>query len=225
MRIAVFGTGVVGKTVAGKLDEIGHEVLVGTRDPEATKVRTEPGQFGEPSYADFVATHPKVKTETYADAARNAEIVVNATSGTGAIEALSSAGGLAGKVIMDISNPLDFSKGFPPRLSLCNDDSLGEQIQRAFPQAKVVKTLNTVNAFLMVAPAQLAGGDHTMFVCGNDGDAKQKVTSLLTEGFGWKDVLDLGDITNARGTEMLLPIWTRIYASTKNPMFGFKIVR
>jgi hypothetical protein len=225
MRIAVFGTGVVGKTVAGKLDELGHEVAVGTRDPDATKARTEPGQFGEPSYADFLATHPKVKTETYAVAARDAEIVVNATSGAGAIEALKSAGALAGTLIMDISNPLDFSKGFPPRLTVCNDDSLGEQIQRAFPEAKVVKTLNTVNAFLMVAPAQLAGGDHTMFVCGNDGDAKQKVTTLLTEGFGWRDVLDLGDITNARGTEMLLPIWTRIYASTKNPMFGFKVVR
>ena len=226
MRIAVFGTGVVGKTIAGKLDELGHEVSVGTRDPEATKARKEPGQFGEPSYAEFVAAHPKVKTASYADAARDAEIVVNATSGTGALDALKSAGsGLAGKVIMDISNPLDFSKGFPPRLTVCNDDSLGEQIQRAFPEAKVVKTLNTVNAFLMVAPAQLAGADHTMFVCGNDAAAKQKVTSLLTEGFGWKDVLDLGDITNARGTEMLLPIWTRIYAATQNPMFSFKVVR
>ena len=226
MRIAVFGTGMVGKTVAGKLDELGHEVSVGTRDPEATEARTEPGQLGDPSYADFIAQHPNVKTRTYADAARDAEIVVNATSGAGALAALKSAAdGLAGKVVMDIANPLDFSNGFPPTLSVCNDDSLGEQIQRAFPDAKVVKTLNTVNAYLMVDPQRLAGGDHTMFVCGNDADAKQKVTSLLTEGFGWKDVLDLGDISNARGTEMLLPIWTRIYAATQQPMFGFKVVR
>lgn len=227
MRIAVFGTGMVGKTVAGKLDALGHEVTIGTRDPEATKARTEPGQYGDPSYADFLAAHPDVKTETFADAAGNAELVVSATSGAGALEALKSAGdgALDGTIVMDITNPLDFSNGFPPSLSVCNDDSLGEQIQRAFPKAKVVKTLNTVNAHLMVDPQQLAGGDHTMFVCGDDADAKQKVTNLLTEGFGWKDVMDLGDLTNARATEMLVVLWARIYASTQAPMFAFKVVR
>jgi len=152
--------------------------------------------------------------------------VVNATNGMGAVKALEAAGAanLKGKVVLDISNPLDFSKGMPPSLSVCNTDSLGETLQRAFPDAKVVKSLNTVNATLMVAPGNLAGGDHTMFVCGNDGGAKSQVKELL-QAFGWKDVIDLGDITNARGTEQLLPIWVRLMGALKTPGFNFKVVR
>ena len=122
------------------------------------------------------------------------------------------------------TDPLDFSKGMPPSLTVCNTDSLGEQIQRAFPQTKVVKTLNTMNAYLMVGPKQLADGGHTVFLSGNDAGAKQAVTKLL-ESFGWKDIFDLGDISTARGTEMILPIWVRIFGATKNPMFQFKLVR
>jgi hypothetical protein len=132
---------------------------------------------------------------------------------------------LNGKVLIDIANPLDFSQGMPPTLTVCNTDSLGEQIQRAYPNVKVVKTLNTVNAFLMVNPGQLANADHTMFVCGNDAAAKAQVTEWLKGWFGWKDVIDLGDITNARGTEMLLPIWVRLWGALQSPMFNFKIVK
>lgn len=151
---------------------------------------------------------------------------MNATTGTGSLAALASAGedNLAGKILVDIANPLDFSKGMPPSLTVCNTDSLGEQIQRAFPRTKVVKTLNTMNAYLMVEPRQLAGGAHTVFMSGNDVGAKETVHKLL-ESFGWQDIVDLGDITTARGTEMMLPIWVRVWGATQNPMFSFKLVR
>jgi len=153
--------------------------------------------------------------------------VINATAGTGSLEALKLAGdgNLKGKIVIDIANPLDFSKGMPPTLSVCNSDSLGEQIQRAFPQVTVVKTLNTMTAALMVDPGQLAGGDHHVFVSGNDTGAKARVTELLKSWFGWRQVIDLGDITTARGTEMILPLWLRLWGALGTPMLNFKIVR
>ena len=170
---------------------------------------------------------PRSRLDTFAAAAAAAEMVFNATKGDVTLAVLEQAGAasLAGKVLVDIANPLDFSKGMPPSLFISNDDSLGEQVQRAYPDTFVVKTLNTVSAPLMVEPRLLADGAHTMFVCGDDADAKAKVSGLLTEGFGWRDVIDLGDISNSRGTEMLLPIWVRLFAVTKHPMFGFSVVR
>lgn len=152
--------------------------------------------------------------------------MVNATNGAGSIAALEAAGEehLAGKVLVDVSNPLDFSHGMPPSLLVSNTDSLGERIQRRFPATRVVKALNTMNAHLMVDPKQLAGGDHSVFVSGDDPDAKTQVTELL-EAFGWSDVIDLGDITTARGTEMYLPLWTRLLATVGTPMFTIKVVR
>jgi predicted dinucleotide-binding enzyme len=126
-------------------------------------------------------------------------------------------------VLVDIANPLDFSQGMPPSLFVSDTDSLGERIQRRFPQARVVKALNTVNAYVMVDPKRVAGGDHTTFVSGNDADAKKEVLGLL-EAFGWSDVVDLGDITTARGTEMYLTLWLRIMGATQNPMFNIKVV-
>jgi predicted dinucleotide-binding enzyme len=124
-----------------------------------------------------------------------------------------------------VSNPLDFSQGFPPTLSVCNADSLAEQLQRAFPRVKVVKTLNTTTAALMVNPAAVGGGDHTMFVAGNDESARGAVARWLGEWFGWRDVIELGDLSNARGMEMLLPMWVRLMRTLGTPMFNFKIVR
>ena len=226
MRFAVFGTGVVGKTLAHALDARGHAVVVGTRDPADTRQRTTPGAFGDPPMAQWLADHPAVSLATYADAASDADLIINATSGQASLAAITAAAAhLAGKVVIDVSNPLDFSRGMPPRLSVCNDDSLGEQVQRAVPDARVVKALNTVNANLMVDPGALAGGEHTLFICGDDAAAKATVRALLTETFGWSDVVDLGGITMARGTEMLLPLWTRVWIATQNPMFSFKLVR
>jgi predicted dinucleotide-binding enzyme len=226
MKIGVLGTGPVGQTIAAKLSELGHAVSIGTRDPAATLARTSPDTFGNPPFKVWREKHPQIEFGTFAQAAAHGELVVNATTGTGSLEALKAAGetNLASKVLIDISNPLDFSKGMPPSLTVCNTDSLGEQIQRAFPHTKVIKTLNTMNAYLMVEPKKLADGDHTIFVSGNDMDAKQTVSKLL-ETFGWRDIVDLGDITSARGTEMMLPIWVRIWGATKNPMFSFKLVR
>ena len=142
------------------------------------------------------------------------------------LDALRAAGAqnLQGKVLIDVSNPLDFSRGMPPTLSICNTDSLGEQIQKAFPEAKVVKTLNTVTAALMVDPS-LIPGVHTMFVSGNDTKAKAEVIQLLHEGFGWKDVVDLGDITAARAQEMYLALWLRLYMKFQTPNVNVLAVR
>ena len=131
---------------------------------------------------------------------------------------------LAGKVLMDIANPLDFSHGFPPSLNPVNTDSLGEQIQRAFPEARVVKTLNTMTASVMVDPASVAGGDHSVFVSGNDAAAKETVAGLLKD-FGHRDIIDLGDITTARGAEMILPIWLRVWGALGTGAFNFKVAR
>ena len=226
MKIAVLGTGGVGQALAGRLAELGHDVTVGTRDVAATMARTGPDGMGNPPFSAWTPAHPSVKLAAFADATAAAELVVNATSGSVSIAILTTAGAdhLAGKIVLDISNPLDFSRGFPPTLFVKDTDSLGEQIQTAFPQAKVVKTLNTLTAALMVRPKLLADGAHSVFVSGNDAEAKKTVTGLL-ESFGHTDVIDLGDISTARGTEMVLPIWLLLMGSLNTRMFNFKIVR
>lgn len=168
-----------------------------------------------------------MKLGSFAEAAAHGQIVVNATNGAVSLEALRAAGeaNLNGKVLMDIANPLEISPGMPPSLFVSNTDSLAEQIQRAFPGVKVVKILNTMNAYVVANPRQLADGDHHVFVSGNDADAKAQVTGLLKDGFGWKHVIDLGDITTARGAEMILPIWLRLRGALQTPLFNFKIVK
>ncbi len=226
MKIAVLGTGTVGRTLAGRAASLGHDVAIGTRDPQATLARTDTDAMGNAPYSAWQADHADVALLPFADAAAHGELVVNASSGGASLEVLRLAGAenLAGKVLVDVANPLDFSNGFPPSLSVKDTDSLAEQIQRAFPDAKVVKTLNTLNAALMVDPAELAGGDHTIFVSGDDAGAKATVTELLGS-FGWKDIIDLGDLSTARGAEMLLPIWLRLMNTLGTPAFNFKIVR
>lgn len=214
MKIAVLGTGTVGQAVAARLAELGHTVTMGTRDPLATRAREQ-----------FVEA-PGVRLATFAEAAADAEVVVNATNGAATLDVLDTAGAdnLSGKVLIDIANPLDFSRGFPPTLIVKDTDSLGEQVQRAFPEARVVKTLNTMNASVMVHPETVADGDHTVFVAGNDSAAKAMVTALLTE-LGHTDVLDLGDITAARGVEMYLPLWVRMMQVFSGAKFQIKVVR
>jgi len=227
MRIGIIGTGMVGQALAAKLSELGHDVVIGTRSVSATLARAATDGYGNPPYVAWQSQHPKVKLATFAEAATHAEIVINATSGGGSVAALTLAGekNLNEKIVIDVANPLDFSKGMPPSLTVCNTDSLAEQIQRAFPSAKVVKTLNTVNALVMVDPSRVAGADHHLFISGNDPGAKTKVSGLLKSWFGWKHIIDLGDITTARGTEMILPMWVRVFGALKTPMFNFKIVQ
>ena len=226
MKVGVLGTGVVGRTIARKLEELGHEVSIGTRDVDALVARTEPDAMGNEPFASWTTANPQVSVGTFADAAAHGEMLVNATNGASSIDALEAAGlqNLDGKILVDVSNPLDSSQGMPPTLFVSNTDSLGERIQRAFPSVKVVKALNTVTAAVMVDPSAVAGGRHTIFVSGNDDGAKAKVSELL-RSIGWADVLDLGDITTARGAEMYLPLWLRLWGALGSPMFNVSIAR
>jgi 8-hydroxy-5-deazaflavin:NADPH oxidoreductase len=213
MQIGILGSGMVGQTVGAKLVELGHDVVIGTRDP--AKISEWLQQVGGSARAG-----------SGAEAAAHGEIVVNATAGTASLDALNAAGAenLRGKILIDIANPLQFVDG-KPTLTISNTDSLAEQIQRAFPDTRVVKTLNTLNAPLMVNPAALADGDHTIFVSGDDADAKAQVIDLLRDGFGWRNIVDLGDISTARGTEALLLIWVQLWGALGTPSFNFKIVQ
>ena len=215
MKIGILGTGMVGNTIGSKLVQSGHEVKMGSRSANNEKA------------AEWVKENGTNASQgTFAEAAAFGELVFNCTGGVFSMEALAqvNAESLAGKILIDCANPLVFSKDAPPSLSVCNTDSLGEQIQRAFPEAKVVKTLNTMNCNVMVNPSVVAG-DHEIFVSGNDADAKAKVTEMLKDWFGWKSVTDLGDITTARGTEMLLPIWLNLMGLLQTPLFNFRIVK
>lgn len=215
MRIGVLGTGMVGQAIAGRLVELGHDVVMGAREA------------ANPKAADWVAQHPAGRAGSFADAAGHAELVVNATAGARSLAALAAAGGaetLAGKVLVDVSNPLDQSRT-PIGLTVVDTDSLGEQIQRAYPGARVVKTLNTVNADVMVHPERVPG-EHTIFVAGDDPDAKRVVRGLLA-GFGWPEggILDLGGIQAARGMEMYLPLWLSMMGALGTVRFNVHVVR
>lgn len=225
MKIGVLGTGIVGRSHAARLTELGHEVTMGTRDVARSLAVSNSDTMGNPPLREWLDRNPQVRLGTFSEAAKHGDMVINAINGQHAMEALKMAGEehLQGKTIMDISNPLDFSKGMPPSLFISNNDSLGEQVQKAYPKAKVVKTLNTVNAILQVDPRKLLEGDHSAFVSGNDAEAKNMVVQIL-KGYGWKGIIDLGDITTARGAEMVLPIWVRLFGILKTPMFNFKIV-
>jgi predicted dinucleotide-binding enzyme len=215
MKLGVLGTGSVGQTIGSKLAALGHDVKMGAR--AATNEKAE---------AWTKATGRATSHGTFADAAAFGELIFNCTSGKAALEVLRAAGAanLRGKILVDVSNPLDFSKGAPPTLFTPSGDSLGEQIQREFPEVKVVKTLNTVTAAVMVDPVRLGGGEHDVFLSGNDAGAKARVTELLRGGFGWKHVVDLGDITTACATETYLLLWVRLYGALGTASFNVKLV-
>lgn len=229
MKVAVIGTGGVGQTIASKLSSLGHQVMIGTRNVAEKLASQAKDGYGNPPFAQWHKLNQQIKPGTFAKAAAFGELIINATQGGNSVNALKLADpkNLNGKILIDIANPLDFSKGMPPCLipELSNTHSLGEEIQKSFPQVKVVKTLSTMWAGLMVNPAMINNGDHTNFICGNDLEAKQKVKLLLNE-FGWKNenILDLGDISSSRGVEAILPIWLRIMGNKQSAAFNFKIV-
>ena len=216
MRIGVLGTGTVGRTLGSALLRSGHEVRLGSRTA---------GNEAAVAWAAEVGDAGPASEGTFADAAGFGELVINATAGATSLDALRLAGGeqLAGKVLVDVANPLDFSQGMPPTLTVCNDDSLAEQIQRAYPEVRVVKALNTVTAAVMVAPG-LVEGLHTMFVAGDDAAAKAQACELLQE-FGWPAdaILDLGDIRGARGMEMYLPLWLSLYGAKGTAVLNVEV--
>lgn len=228
MNIAVIGTGAVGQAMAKKFSNLGHKVFMGTRDVEQSRNRKEQDAWGAPGIGSWIQENPEVELTTFKQAAEKGnDLLILAVNGMAAINTLKNIGEelLNGKVMIDISNPLDFSKGFPPTLSVCNTESLGEHIQNSFPKLKVVKALNSVSNSIMINP-QLIEGDHVVFICGNDAGAKIEVGSIL-ESFGWKpeNIVDLGDITSSRGTEMILPLWTRLMGKYQSPLFNINIVK
>lgn len=216
MKIGVLGTGMVGRTIATKLVGLGHEVTMGSRTADNEHAVAWAAEAGDGASCG-----------TFADAAIAGELLFNCTAGSASVDALVSAGAdhLRGKVLIDLANPLDFSAGMPPTLWVCNIDSLGEQIQRAFPDVRVVKTLNTMNCQVMVDPARVPG-DHDVFVSGNDEGAKTQVKQLLGS-FGWGEgqIVDLGDITTCRGPEMYLAMWLRLMGALGTGDFNIKVVR
>ena len=214
MKLGVLGTGMVGNAIGTKLVALGHDVKMGSRTATNEKAEAWAKQAGRGA-----------SQGTFADAAAHGEVIFNCTSGAGALEALTSAGkeNLRDKVLVDVAVPLDFSKGMPPTLFVFGDDSLGEQIQRAFPETKVVKALNTVNCQVMVDPSRVPG-DHDIFVSGNDAAAKATVTEILRDWFGWKSVIDLGDISTARGTESYLMLWLRLWGALGSADFNIKVI-
>lgn len=225
MKIAVLGTGMVGRAHAGKLVGLGHDVVIGTKDPAKTMAQDKPDSMGSPPFSVWHKENSQIKLVSFSDAAKHGEVVFEALHGAAVVEVLSSVkADLAHKILIDIANPLDFSKGMPPSLFVSNTDSLGEQVQKALPETKVVKTFNTMAVTLQVNPQMLTNADHSIFVSGNDADAKAEVTKILNS-YGWKDVIDLGDITTARGTEMLMPFWLRMWGSLQTPIFNYKIMR
>ncbi|HEU4513187.1 MAG TPA: NAD(P)-binding domain-containing protein [Nocardioidaceae bacterium] len=212
MRIAVVGTGMVGRTIAPAFAALGHDVVVGTRDPGTTAARD-----------DWTLDLP---LRAYADVAEGADLVVNATNGQASLVALDAVGSdaLAGRVLLDVANPLDFAAGFPPTLTVKDTDSLAEKIQRAFPESRVVKSLNTVNCNVMVDPARVGDGQTTMFAAADDAEARGLVVSLLT-ALGWRDVIEFEELSAARGMEMWLPLWVRVMARLGTADFNLRIVR
>ncbi|MFW5656834.1 MAG: NADPH-dependent F420 reductase [Bacteroidota bacterium] len=227
MKVAVLGTGFVGQTLASKLVSLNYEVIMGTRKSTETMARITPSQMVGTSFAEWYSKNKAVQLMNFSELPLDMDIFINATSGKASIDVLTRVGNkvLADKIILDVANPLDFSTGMPPTLFISNNDSLAESIQRTFPSVRVVKALNTVNAAIMINPGQIHGIHH-IFICGNDAGAKQKITQLL-QAFGWGDnqIIDLGDITAARATEQLHPLWIRLMSKFGSPHFNFSIVK
>jgi predicted dinucleotide-binding enzyme len=215
MRIGVLGTGMVGSTIGTKLVGLGHDVMMGSREAGGEKAQAWVGEAGEGA-----------SEGSFADAAAFGELVFNCTAGIHSLAALEAAGptNLAGKVLVDVANPLDFSQGFPPFLGVSNTDSIGEQAQRALPETRVVKALNTMNCSVMVDPGAVPG-DHTAFLCGEDAAAKAQVAALIGT-FGWppERVLDLGGIRSARGLEMYLPLWLELMGALGTGAFNIGVL-
>ncbi len=225
MKMGVIGTGIVGRSHAAWLAGLGHDVVIGTNDVKKTLAKKGKDSMGNPPLSEWLKSNPDVKLATFPDAARHGEIVFEALKGEIALSVLKGLGNLLdGKILVDIANPLDFSRGMPPTLTVCNTDSLAEQIQGSMPKAKVVKAFNTMTASLQVNPGQLAGGDHHLFLSGNDPSAKKEVADIA-RSYGWKEIIDLGDITTARGTEMMMPFWLRLWSALGTPMMNYKIVK
>ena len=211
MKIGMLGTGAVGQTVGTRLVAMGHDVMMGARAADNEKVLGFAQRTGG-------------KAGTFAEAAAHGDMVINGTRGDTSLAMLSGlAAELRAKILLDVSNPLDFSQGFPPHLTVSNTDSLAEQIQRALPDTFVIKSLNTVNCAVMIEPSRVPG-HHSVFVSGNDRHAKGRVMDFL-RSLGWVSIIDLGDITSARAAEQLLPLWVRLLGVLGTADFNIAVMK
>jgi hypothetical protein len=223
MKIGILGSGVVAQTLGAKLVELGHDVALGTRDPK--KLDEKKNMAG--TLRDWLGqVKNKAKVVTFKEAAAHGDLLINATHGQASVEALqmADAAKVGSKVLIDTANELDFSKGMPPAVLASQERSVAERIQLAFPGLRVVKCFNTMAATVMVNPKAVKDGDHTIFVAGNDKDAKAKVSELL-KSFGWSDILDLGDISAARGPEMYMALWLRLWGAVGKGNVNIKVQR
>lgn len=227
MLITVLGTGMVGRGLAARLSQLGHDVAIGTRNVEQTLARTDSDSMGNPPFSAWQANHPPIGLLPFAEAGARAEIIINATHGAVSLTALEATGSanLAGKVLIDVALPLDFSQGMPPTLTVANTDSLAEQIQRAHPEARVVKMLNTVFVGVMVDPGRVPG-PHNIFIAGDDNDAKETAQGILRE-FGWQQdvIIDLGALDGARGAEMYSRLYFELVGALNTFDFNISIQR
>lgn len=212
-RVGVLGTGEVGRRLAAGFASRGHEVVIGSRDP------------AKPELAEWLSGDGAgVVAGTFAEAAAHGELLVLAVLGDAAEAVIADAGpsNFGGKVVIDAMNPLDFSGGFPAKLSISGEDSLGERVQRALPEAKVVKAFNTIGNQYFVEPS-FSEGQPTMLIAGNDEEAKRTVEEVLTD-FGWSDVVDIGGIEGARELEAICIAWVKIGGARDAWDHGFKLL-
>ena len=214
MQIGVLGSGITAQTIGSKLIQLGHEVMLGSREEaNANAVAWAKDQTGQHALYG-----------TFMNAASFGEIIFNCTLGASSMDALDQAGAenLRDKILIDTANPLDRTTD-TWTLTVSNTDSLGEQIQRAYPETKVVKTLNTVNANVMVDPAKLLEQTH-VFVSGNDIEAKATVVRILRDWFGWKQIIDLGGIETSRSVEAYVLLWHSLRNAISSQRFNIKVV-
>lgn len=227
MNIAVIGTGMVGRSISAKLAQLGHKVVMGTRDIEKTYAHTETDMFGNIPFSQWQQDNSSVELNTFSEAAANAELLFVCTHGSNSKAVLELTGreNLKGKTIIDLSNGLVFGEvGEQPKLDPVNTNSVGEQLQAAFPEANIVKTLNNIQHTVMVNPA-LVQGSHNVFISGESENAKSDVKSIL-RSFGWQteQIVDLGGITYSRAMEMNVLLWWRMYELLGNGEFNFQIM-
>ncbi len=225
MKVGIFGTGDVGKTLGASLAHRGHDIMLGTRD--VAKKMAEKGTEDSIAFRDWQSKNKKIRLGSLAETAAHGDLLMNATAGHGSLDALAKIKptDVKDKILIDVSNALGPWTEGQVQMFVANTDSLAERLQRAHPGLRVVKALNTVTAHLMVNPAGLAGGDHDVFVAGNDPQARDRVSRFLREEFGWRTVIDLGDLTAARSLEMMIMVWIKLWEALGTSDFNFKIAR
>lgn len=225
MKIGILGTGGVGRTLAAKLIALEHEVVIGTRNVEDTLARTAPDGMGGPPFKAWHSQNPKVKLVKFSEAASFGEMLFLCTFGDKTSASIEMAGkqNFDNKVVIDTTNPLDFSQGVPPKFTATLGNSLGEQIQNLIPNAKVVKAFNTIGAHIMVNPAREEGSPD-LFIAGNDADAKKQFSNLA-EQMGWRSVIDLGNISQSFWLEANAMLWINYGFKYNNWTHAFKLLK